>query len=246
MPLDLITGSSLSPVAATPAPMYGLSHFIFQFLKSVDLRPVGIELEAIPLVQSVLRWDLVLYEPHMTELKFPENSREFVIVEDWVEEPNLNDDHVYDIEEDEPLVWFKRNVKPTPKTTPQTAPKPPIRRVKTTTKPNVPLTLTLRRPRTRSVGPAMPLDLPEDKVARPSKKPKSTSQTMSKSHVQTASQTPSPSVPSKKRAPKRASPEQGSDLGERRQEPSKKKSRKSMTQGKGIAISCRKPWCEGR
>ena len=154
----------------------------------------------------------------MTEPKFPEKGGEIMIMEDWVEEPNLNDDRVCDLEEDEPLIRFNRTVKPTSKTTPQTVPKPSIRRLKTTTQPNVPLTLTLCRP-------------------------KFTSKTLSKSPVQIASQTLSPSVPSKKRAPKRASPEQGSDLGERRQEPSKKKSRKSMTQGKGIAISCRKSWC---
>jgi len=62
-------------------PTYGISPFIFQFLKSIDLRPVGIELEAIPLVRLVLGWDLVLYEPHTTEPKFPEKSGEFMIVE---------------------------------------------------------------------------------------------------------------------------------------------------------------------
>jgi len=187
MPLDLITESSLSLAAATPAPTYGLSPFIFQFLKNVDLRPIGIELDAIPPIKSVLGWDLVLYAPHMTELKFPEKGGEFMIVADWVEESNLNDDHVCDLEEDKPLIQFKGTMKPIPKTTPQTAPKPSIHRVKTTTQPNVPLKLTLRRPRTRSMSPAIPLDLPEDKVARPLKKPKSTSKKLSKSTVQTAS-----------------------------------------------------------
>jgi len=49
----------------------------------------------------------VLYEPHITEPKFPKNSEEFVSVEDLVEEPNLDDDRVCDIEEDEPLFRFK-------------------------------------------------------------------------------------------------------------------------------------------
>jgi len=79
------------------------------------------------------------------------------------------------------------------------------------------------------VGPAIPLDLSKDTVARLSKKPKSTTETLSKSSVKTTSKTPSPTVPSKKLAPKQGSPEQGSDLGERSEKPSKKKSRKSMT-----------------
>ena len=107
MLLGLITRSSPSSAAATPAPTYGLSPFIFQFLKSVDLRPIGIELEAIPPVKSVLGWDLVLYEPHRIEPKFPKNDGEFVVVEDWVEEPNLNDDRVCDLEEDDPFIRFK-------------------------------------------------------------------------------------------------------------------------------------------
>ena len=82
MSLDLITRSSLLQAVATPAPTYGLFPFIFQFLKSVDLRSIEIELGVIPPVKSVLGWDLVLYESHMTEPKFSENSGEFTIVED--------------------------------------------------------------------------------------------------------------------------------------------------------------------
>ena len=43
----------------------------------------------------------------MTEPKFPEKGGEIMIVADWVEKPNLNDDHVCDLEEDEPLIQFK-------------------------------------------------------------------------------------------------------------------------------------------
>jgi len=153
-------------------------------------------------------------------------------VKDWVEGSYVHEDPVCDLEEDEPPLQFTRTMKPTPTTTPQTAAKPSTRRrVKTTTTSIVPHTTTLRRPRTRSMGPAIPLDLPEDKVGRPSKKPKSTSKTLSKSTVKIASQMPSPTVSSKQRAPKRGSLEQGSDLGERSEEPSTKKSRKFMTQG---------------
>ena len=40
----------------------------------------------------------MLHEPHRSEPKFPKNGGEFVVIEDWVEEPNLNDDCVCDLE----------------------------------------------------------------------------------------------------------------------------------------------------
>jgi len=82
------------------------------------LRPIGIELEAIPPVKSVLGWDLVLYETHMAEPKFPEKSGEFVTMKDWVEEHYLHDDPACDLEEDEPPLRFTQTVKPTPKIAP--------------------------------------------------------------------------------------------------------------------------------
>ena len=85
----------------------GAHLWYFSLCFSISEKPVGIELEAIPPVKSVLGWDLVLYEPHMTEPKFPEKGGEFVIVEDWVEEPNLNDDRVCDLEKDDFPVRFK-------------------------------------------------------------------------------------------------------------------------------------------
>jgi len=66
------------------------------------LRPIGIELEAIPPVKSVLGWDLVLCETHTTKPKFPEKNGEFVTMADFVKEPYLHDDPACGLEEDEP------------------------------------------------------------------------------------------------------------------------------------------------
>ena len=43
--LDILKVPPTSLAEDTSVPTYGISPFIFQFLKSVDLRPVGIELE---------------------------------------------------------------------------------------------------------------------------------------------------------------------------------------------------------
>jgi len=97
-----------SPAEATPMPTYSTSLFIFQFLKSINLRQVGVNLDDIAPV---------------TESKSIEKIEEFVFVEDWVEEPFLNDAPVCDIDEDEPLIRLKWTVK----TTHQTSTKPAIK-----------------------------------------------------------------------------------------------------------------------
>jgi len=56
-------------------------------LKSIDLRQVGVNLDDIPPVKLVLGWELVLYEPGVTESKSTKKIEEFVFVENWVEEP---------------------------------------------------------------------------------------------------------------------------------------------------------------
>ena len=56
---------------------------------------------------------MVLYELGVTESKSTEKIKESVFVEDWVEEPFLNDAPVCDIDEDEPFILFKQTVKTT-------------------------------------------------------------------------------------------------------------------------------------
>ena len=49
----------------------------------------------------------------MTESKSTKKTKEFMFVEDWVEKPFLNDAPMCDVDEDKPLIRFKRTVKTT-------------------------------------------------------------------------------------------------------------------------------------
>jgi len=103
---DILTPQPTSPVEATPVPTYCISLFIFQFLKVIDLRQVGVNLDNIAPVKPVLGWELVLYEPGLTESKSTEKIEEPVFVKDWVEEPFLND--TLCVHWDEPLYSSSR------------------------------------------------------------------------------------------------------------------------------------------
>ena len=78
----MLTAPPTSPAEATHVPTFDISFFIFQFLKSIDLRQVGVNLDDISPIKQVLVWELVLYEPSLVESKSTEKIEESVFVKD--------------------------------------------------------------------------------------------------------------------------------------------------------------------
>ena len=93
-PKELAIGmdfNSSPPISITPTN--------FGFLKSLDLKSVGMSLEDVP---SIMGWELVVYNPVVAEsrsMRTESVGSSNMGVENILEEPFLNDDSIGDIED---------------------------------------------------------------------------------------------------------------------------------------------------
>jgi len=108
----------------TPSPSFSITPSIFGFLKSLDLRSVVLNPNMVPLVHPTTGWKIVVYDLSVAESRVGGNlfeSVEYTVDMDVGhvgEGPVLETDSIIveDIDEDEPILRFKRTV--------QTAPQP--------------------------------------------------------------------------------------------------------------------------
>ena len=150
-----------------PSPTYSMPSSLYGFLRSLNVRSVGLNPTTVSIVNPINGWALVVYEPPIIELVTREiltesfESSSNLEVGMGTEEPVSASVFTEDSDDDEPIIWFRKIVKINPQSTLKLGLKP---QRKTTTTPNIPLNTPLYRRQTRSSGPAPVLPLPKDIV----------------------------------------------------------------------------------